>query len=71
MEAPEIPGELTGQIHEFLARGKVLVAVGLLRDATGCSIADAKLAIGMRFRECFPDQFSTYRNLSDENDEPS
>ncbi len=67
MKAPEIPDELTAQIDELLSQSKVLVAVSLLGNATGCGIADAKCAIGTRFRERFPDQFASYRNLSDED----
>ena len=64
----EIPEDLTGQLDGLLSRSQVIVAVTLLRNATGCSIADAKLAVGTRFRERFPDQFSTYTDLSDEGD---
>jgi len=66
----EIPDDLTDQIDEHLSRSKAIAAVALLREATGCSIAEAKEAIGTRFRERFPDQFSSYRNLSDEDYTP-
>ncbi|MCW1924999.1 hypothetical protein OKA05_20720 [Luteolibacter arcticus] len=62
-----IPAELSDQIDELLSHSKVLAAICLLREATNCSIADAKCAIGTRFNERFPDQCSSYRNLGDED----
>ncbi|MEK7951505.1 hypothetical protein [Luteolibacter soli] len=70
MPPPEIPHHLTTQIDHHLSRSEVLSAISFLRETTGCNIADAKEAIGTRLRERFPDQFSSYRNLGDEDHAP-
>ena len=63
----EIPDDLTARIDHHLSRSEVMAAISLLREATNCSIADAKAAIGTRFRDNFPNQFSAYQNVGDDD----
>jgi hypothetical protein len=51
------------RVDSLLAQSKVLAAVVLYREFTRCGIAEAKNAIGERFRTRFPDQFHEYRGL--------
>jgi hypothetical protein len=44
----------------------VLAAVVLYREFIRCGIAEAKNAVGERFRTSFPDQFRDYRDVNDD-----
>jgi hypothetical protein len=67
MKTFEIPEHLREQIDAHLARSEVFLALRVLQAGSGCSIPDAKQAIGVRFRERFPDQFRSYRGVYDDD----
>jgi hypothetical protein len=54
------------RVDSLLAQGQVLAAVVLYREFTRCGIAEAKNAVGERFRTSFPDQFREYRDVNDD-----
>lgn len=63
----EIPEHLNDEVDGHLSQSEVFAATVLLRERTGCDIAEAKQAVGMRFRERFPYLFLSYRNLGDDD----
>jgi ribosomal protein L7/L12 len=54
------------ELDRLLSQSEVLKAILAYRDATGCGLADAKMAIGTRFRVHHPERFATYRQFEDE-----
>jgi hypothetical protein len=54
------------QVDALLAQSQVFPAVVLFRDVTGCGIAEAKDAVGERFRLVFPDLWQAYRNIGED-----
>jgi hypothetical protein len=59
-----MPATITPQqwekIDRHLSEKKLLKAVALYRTASGCGLAEAKDAIGIRFRERYPDLWANY-----------
>lgn len=51
------------EIDQHLSRSLVLNAVRIYLEATGCGVAQAKEAIGTRFRERYPELWSSYRDV--------
>jgi hypothetical protein len=54
------------QVDSLLADSHVLAAIALYWELTRCGLAEAKEAIGERFRIGFPDQFRAYRDVEDD-----
>jgi hypothetical protein len=67
VDEPAIDAETWEQIDSHLAQGEILPAIMLYRRATGFGIAEAKSAIGERFRERFPQRWAGHRNICDED----
>jgi hypothetical protein len=56
------------EIDRHLSQKEVLMAVQLYRMASGSSLRDAKDAIGVRFRERFPELWANFdQGLDDGN----
>jgi hypothetical protein len=62
-----VPPGVWEQIDAYLARTHLLEAVMLYRETVGCGIRAAKIEVGVRFRERFPELWVGYRNV-DEDD---
>ena len=63
----ELTPEQWHTLDELLAKSQVFAAVAAYRALTMATIPAAKDAIGTRFRNRFPDLWSSYRNLSDDD----
>ncbi len=48
------------RIDQHLSRRELLVAVRLYWEVAECSLADAKAAVGIRFRERYPELWSNH-----------
>jgi hypothetical protein len=53
-------------IDSLLAGNQLLTAIKALRNM-GLDFADAKMIVGGRFRDRYPGQCASYRNLGDED----
>ncbi len=67
MHSIEISEQLREAIDAHLSQSHVFSAVLALTQSTGCGIGEAKRAIGKRFREQFPDQFLSYRDVTEDD----
>ncbi len=55
------------EIDRQLSQSHVLNAVRIYRQATGCGIAQAKEAVGTRFRERYPERWASYHDVLEES----
>jgi hypothetical protein len=62
----ELTSEDWRRVDSLLAESQVLSAVALYREVARCETAEAKAAVGERFRVEFPDLWRSHRNIEDQ-----